>query len=106
MKLVLLFAATALAARGKPIHVAFEGNVIFGSQTLDSHRQKVHDELYQHCLDIGANAHGDETLTGGFDGEGFHFKYTCNCAHGNTKVPDTISIDSWWSAKATKAGTC
>ncbi|KAL5330482.1 hypothetical protein ACEPPN_004010 [Leptodophora sp. 'Broadleaf-Isolate-01'] len=104
MKLFLIFASIALAA--KPVHVALEGNVSFGSGTLDSQRQTVHDKLRQHCLNIGANENGAETLTGGFDNEGYHFKYICNCAHGDVKLPYTVLIDSWWSAQATYAGQC
>jgi len=104
--LTLLVTVTVVAAaRGKPIHVAFEGNVILGSKTLDSQRQEVHDSLRNHCLDIGANENGAETLTGGFDGEGYHFKYSCNCAHGNTGLPFTIR-EAIWSAQATNDGSC
>ena len=93
------------AARGRPIHVALEGNVIFGAQTLDSQRKEVYDALRKHCLGIGANENGAETLTGGFDGGGYHLKYLCNCAHGDTKFPYTIR-ESGWSAQATSAGSC
>jgi hypothetical protein len=103
--ILLVTATTVFAARGKPIHVAFQGNVIFGTLTTDSQREEVHDSLRVHCLDIGANDNGEETLTGGFDGDGYHFKYLCNCAHGNTDFPLVIR-EAGWSAEGTNAGNC
>ncbi|EQB55519.1 hypothetical protein CGLO_04548 [Colletotrichum gloeosporioides Cg-14] len=104
LAIALLAANIAAAARGRPIRVAFEGNVIFGDKTLDSQRQQVHDALESACKGIGAQ--GADPLTGGFDGEGYHFKYICSCAHGDTGLPYVVRPDNWWSAQATNAGSC
>ncbi|KAK2761082.1 hypothetical protein CKAH01_16377 [Colletotrichum kahawae] len=45
LAIALLAANVAAAARGRPIRVAYEGNVIFGDKTLDSQRQQVHDAI-------------------------------------------------------------
>ncbi|POS79489.1 hypothetical protein DHEL01_v202111 [Diaporthe helianthi] len=97
-------ASVTAVTLGKSRAVAFEGNVIFGKDTLDDQRVHVEDVIETNCLDLGAK--GDKVLTGGFDGQGYHFKFVCRCATSNPKLPFTIHKDNWWSAQVTDAGAC
>ncbi|KAG8158334.1 hypothetical protein KVR01_012095 [Diaporthe batatas] len=102
--IALLAADIASAFHGSPIRVAFEGNTQFGKNTRDDQRQHVHDALVSACEGIGAQ--GSDPLSGGFDSEGYHFKYVCSCAHGDTSLPYTVRVDPWWSAQATYSSGC
>ncbi|KAF9775601.1 hypothetical protein IL306_006283 [Fusarium sp. DS 682] len=97
----LFAAATSAKTHGKPIRVAYTGNIIFGKGTLDNHRKQVREALQADCQNIGGGAN---SLNGDFL-EGYHIQFFCNCAHGNAMDNGAYVIRpfGFWSAQVTKA---
>ena len=105
---VLLFSVPASAKRhGDPKVVAFKGNcksMSAASGACSTGQQKqAYDALHANCVGIGAKPWSP--LVGGFDGGGFHFKYLCYCAHGDTGLPYSI-YDPHFDAQATYNSPC
>jgi len=67
--------------------------------TTDAQRQTIEHSIYSTCQEIGGG-----TLDGGFDGEGYHFKYTCDCARDDTGV--FVARGIFWSAQGSRGSKC
>jgi hypothetical protein len=105
---VLLFSIPASTRKhGRPIIIAYEGNcksmTIVTAACSNGQQQQVYDTLLENCKAIGAT--GPTPLNGAFDGGGFHFKYLCTCAHGDTGLPFVIST-LHLDAQATYVSQC
>jgi len=105
---VLLFSVAASATKhGDLIIVAYEGNCKSQNATSSvctgDQQGQVHDAIQGNCEAIGARSWSP--ITGGFDGGGFHFKYLCYCAHGNTGLPFQIRA-KLFDAQATYDRQC
>jgi hypothetical protein len=101
--LTILFTAFSVASaitHGNPETAIYEGNCFDGINCSEQKRQMIYDKLWGQCQAMGA-----KSMPGGFDGDGYHFKYTCTCVHGDTKLP-FIYNDPDFAAEVTFGELC